>query len=301
MPTIPARARREVMNAGFALTEWLVTMSVILLLLFLLLPAVARSREAARRTACAGHLKQISQALHNYHDAFQTFPPGASSTNQLSWHVFVLPQLGEAALYSQFSFAQGEYYSATPNQKNNPHGLVRIEQYSCPSSSRPKSVATLDLINDQHPWTTHFVGIMGPRGPRMDASAGDYPELPIAGPFAELGLLTLDVTRAITEVTDGASNTFVVGELSWNNANGYRTWVRGNIRHTMSGSKNVVSPIGITLMKSETDFNDLSLGSEHPGGTHVLMGDGAVRFLDDSIDLLTYKAMASINGGETSF
>jgi prepilin-type N-terminal cleavage/methylation domain-containing protein len=286
---------------AFTLLEMLVAIGVMGILLAMILPAVAASREAARKTQCANNLHQIGVALHNYHDVFSRFPAGASSANQLSWHVSILPQLEQANLYAKFNFAEGDYYDAEKqNGKNNPHGLADIYAYRCPSSSRQKSLTSLDKVDNQHSWTTHYYGIMGPRGSRAEPGEAEYEQLPVTGLFASQGLLTLDLSRAFADITDGTSNTFVVGELSWNDAAGYRTWVRGNIKYTMSGCKNVISPIGLKFMNEENDFNDLSLGSEHTGGTHVLAGDGSIRFLHDTIDLYVYKALASINGGETA-
>jgi prepilin-type N-terminal cleavage/methylation domain-containing protein len=295
-----ARRHLRPRRRAFTLVELLVAIAVIGLLLAMILPAVAGAREAARKTQCANHLRQVGLALQNYHDVFTRFPAGASSSNQLSWHVSILPQLEQGNLYSQFRFDEGDYYAPEPNGKNNPHGLADIPVFRCPSSSRQKSMTSLDKVNDQHTWTTHFYGIMGPRGPRAEPGEPAYEELPVTGLFAAQGLLTLDRTRAVSDITDGSSNTFVVGELSWNDALGYRTWVRGHIKYTMSGCKNVVSAIGFKFLNVEADFNDLSLGSEHPGGTHVLAGDGSIHFLNDTIDLYLYKALASINGAEAA-
>ena len=65
-------ARRQ----GFTLIELLVVIAIIAVLIAMLLPAVQAAREAARRAQCVNNLKQIGIALHNYHDAISTFPPG---------------------------------------------------------------------------------------------------------------------------------------------------------------------------------------------------------------------------------
>ncbi|MBC7818665.1 MAG: DUF1559 domain-containing protein, partial [Planctomycetaceae bacterium] len=126
---------------GFTLIELLVVIAVIAILIALLLPAVQQAREAARRTQCKNNLKQFGLALHNYHDAFNMFPPGqiydggtvtpavagenpAGGTNgggntcvaagalasnatyvRAPWTVQVLPYIDQAPLYNQFNMA----------------------------------------------------------------------------------------------------------------------------------------------------------------------------------------------------
>ncbi|MCA9046306.1 MAG: DUF1559 domain-containing protein, partial [Planctomycetaceae bacterium] len=87
---------------AFTLIELLVVIAIIAVLIALLLPAVQAAREAARKTTCRNNLKQIGLALHNYHDQFNTLPPGWRGIptnlelNGWGWSASLLPQLDQA-------------------------------------------------------------------------------------------------------------------------------------------------------------------------------------------------------------
>lgn len=286
-------------RGGVTLLELIVSVGVIGVVLALMLPSVADSRETARRMQCTGHMQRIGAALASYHDVHRIYPPGALFSNELSWHTFILPQLGQGELHSKFSFNEGQYWANTVNNKNNPHGVARVPEYLCPSGPIERSQTSLDKVEIEHSWTTHYYGIMGPRGAKP--SGGEYRLISGFGPFGDQGLLSAESHKKQADVIDGTSNTFVVGEISWIGANGYRTWVRGVNGNPIGGCKNIFTSIGETSYDNNgSGFNDISLGSEHPGGTQVLMGDGSVRFLADTIDLETYKSAASIDGSEAA-
>jgi hypothetical protein len=107
------------------------------------------------------------------------------------------------------------------------------------------------------------------------------------------------------DITDGQTTTIAVGEisnhrtLSGADMIGYRRWHRGCNGTPCAPCKNVNAAINTTGYNGSNNFNDISFGSNHVGGTHVLMADGATLFLSENMDLLVYKGAASRDGNET--
>ena len=290
---------------GFTLVELLVAIAIVAVLIAILIPAVQYARDAVRRSQCQSQIRQIGLALHSYEAAFKIFPKGGSSTTELSWHVSVLPYLEQSILYNKFDFSTGVYLA---KGKNDPHGSVRIPMYLCPSGSVERSLVKADFVDGKYAFTTHYYGSMGPKGPspkgveyKIDRQTPGY------GDFGLQGLFGRDIHKSIAEVTDGTSQSIAVGELSWNDANVYRTWVRGSNFHysgsPMTGAKNVFHPINVEYHKpgnsALNNFNDVSFGSQHAGGTNLLMVDGRVTFTAETIDTIVYKSAASIDGNES--
>ena len=154
---------------AFTLIELLVVIAIIAILIALLLPAVQQAREAARRTQCKNNLKQIGLALHNYHNVFSVFPPGAvhagnarSNTgstsaphtyalNHTGW-LYVLPYLDQANLYNQFNFDCATNNAAAPTDANctNPPGTARTVRCGWTYGSvntNPNEALVTEVIN----------------------------------------------------------------------------------------------------------------------------------------------------------
>jgi prepilin-type N-terminal cleavage/methylation domain-containing protein/prepilin-type processing-associated H-X9-DG protein len=313
------RPRRSV---GFTLIELLVVIAIIAILIGLLLPAVQKVREAAARMKCSNQIKQLALACHSYHDANGYLPRSFESATQLSWTVYVLPYMEQDPLYKQMRLTPGGDYTVTG--RNNPYGLTRMGIYLCPSSpvekmatGSPNNVNPPDLVpanTGQPPYTTHYYGLNGPRGANP-ATGQQYPQTSCTHdgtPMATSGMFLPDRVSAgvlnasgikLTDVTDGTSNTLMIGEMSWDSRFGtrYRSWLRGGDGRGCYavGARNATNAINSAQRAALiAQYNEIPMGSMHTGGANFGLGDGSVRFLRESIPLATYRAMASRNGGE---
>src|SRR5262245_12961390 len=115
MDRIEARvfsARAEKRSTGFTLIELLVVVAIIGVLVALLLPAVPKVREAARRTQCKNNLKQIGLACHDYVSSFDAFPPSMaivptiSSNASWSVHGRIMPYIDQVNFYNKIDLQQ---------------------------------------------------------------------------------------------------------------------------------------------------------------------------------------------------
>ncbi len=290
---------------GFTLIELLVVIAIIAILIALLLPAVQQAREAARRSTCKNNLKQLGLGLHNYHDIYGSFPPGGMSAgNQLAWCAMILPQIDQAPLFKQFNFSTQTYTSF------NALALTRIPVFLCPSASSAseKTTNSGEYSGGVPTYTTHYYGVMGPIGTNP-LTGGAYildpsnSSLTGHGGYAASGVLFRNSHTGIRDITDGSSNTFLLGEMSFakdaqgNTNKSFRVWTRGATSTAMGSCKNMVNRINYQAYTS-ANFNNVSFGSNHTGGCQFLMGDGAVRFVSANVNFNLYQATGSRDGGE---
>lgn len=302
---------------GFTLIELLVVIAIIAILIGLLLPAVQKVREAAARMKCQNNLKQLGLGVHSYHDTYSRFIPAGSTVTWLSWHVGILPYIEQTALFNKVSQTAGNYITIGKYDipVNN-----RVATFLCPSQTEaekmilaptpPHNVNLPEVINNQPPYTTHYYGVGGPAGVNP-ITAGNYiyeVNDPTHGRMGKQGMFQRTDTVKLENITDGTSNTLMVGEMSWSpgpitpsNIAGtrFRGWARGcddpTITQVCGGIKTISNAINAY---SNTLFNEMPFGSQHTGGTSFAMGDASVRFLNASININTYRAAASYNGGE---
>jgi prepilin-type processing-associated H-X9-DG protein len=302
----------------------LVVIAIIAILIGLLLPAVQKVREAAARMKCSNNIKQIGLAVHNYHDVQGKLPPAYDAKTGLSWHVLILPNIEQDNLYKRFDLTNASFSHAIVG-RNDPNGLVKISTYQCPSCPMTEQgFGPLDNnngVSDRIPGTAsgspaaipHYYGVNGPRGTNP-ATGSAYPVGTATHegvPAATSGMFQRDGSIQLTGVSDGTSNTMMVAEMSWVSAQygtRYRTWARGGEEYAgvvagkpafVVSGRNVTNAINaIQTANLIAPYNDMPFGSQHSGGMNAGFGDGSVRFLRQSLDMPTYRALASRDGGE---
>ena len=317
---MPLYVSRKMRNKGFTLVELLVVIAIIGILVALLLPAVQAAREAARRSECSNNLKQLGLALHNHHDTLRKLPPGGQndvypngSATPLgfgtTWLFFILPFKEQETAFRQYN--QTVSYNATVNK---PVGIIRIPGYLCPSGITTESGNSGDSFNGIRHLTTHYYGVMGASGtatiggvtytyPTSGSGNGLWANNGVLGYYHE-NPATPPINKTLYrlgDITDGTSNTLMVAERSNQEpptVNSYRSWLRG-CDGGCGAVKNVLYPMNSTNYNG-TNFNDISFGSNHPGGAQFCLGDASVRFISQTIDLNIYKAQASRNSGEVA-
>ena len=257
-------ARRQTRHA-WTLIELLVTIAVIGILIGLLLPAVQAAREAARRTECTNHLRQLGVGLHAYHNAHDSFPPGGiewrapgnSTRRQLAWSALILPWIGQRNLYARL-----DLQTPFDSPENADAAATILAVYLCPTRRDP-----IALIDGRGP--CDYGGIYGER---------------ITGPNSPpKGTMIYDRAIRLADVTDGASQTLILAEdTAWPDGQ----WING---------RNIFDQ-AFAINAAPRFENDIR--SDHPGGANGLFVDSSVRFLAESTDLRPLAAICTRAGGE---
>jgi prepilin-type N-terminal cleavage/methylation domain-containing protein/prepilin-type processing-associated H-X9-DG protein len=282
-------------RSAFTLIELLVVIAIIAILIGLLLPAVQKVREAAARMQCSNNLKQIGIAAHSYHDTFSLFPPYLSKSPlnvNAPWALMLLPFMEQDNLYR----TQGQ-----------PAGLP-VKTFNCPSNSG-SGIYTGGTPNYT---LTHYVAITGRKYSDW-ATGGDTGIMAVYIGSGRTGI-------KMTDITDGTSNTLMVGERpsaladSWGWLPGYdydsHVWAlvtgaadapakatSSGVLYTPAGSA-CPWPMGFQPGHVRENCSVNHLWSQHTGGANFSLGDGSVRFLPYTTGTALIGQLATRNGGE---
>jgi len=327
---------------GFTLIELLVVIAIIAILIALLLPAVQQAREAARRSQCKNNLKQFGLALHNYHDTFGVFPyastfsdndpnyPAASNylrgNFSSTWFRAILPYVDQAPLFNQLDPGRA-VNDATPGANGvNNRELINgrfFEVATCPSNPRARSGKRVDGNNFDGVAVPTQEGMYRPVGGPMQNDGGtkDCNNQPFCwkttpadvqggwkythrNSAGSRGIFARGVQRiGIVHVTDGTSNTFMLGESKPHFNQFASMWTHNipmslfHLKLNSSFLKTLESNAGGGTLVSWQDASGHA--SYHTGGAHFVMADGSVQFVSENIDYVTYCNLGDRSDGQT--
>ncbi|MDO4583081.1 MAG: DUF1559 domain-containing protein [Planctomycetia bacterium] len=296
------------MKKAFTLVELLVVIAIIGMLVGLLLPAVQQAREAARNMQCQNHLRQNALGCHNYMTLHEDrFPMGVNDQNfvnivgadNFGWMATILPHIEQQAVYDQIDFTKRASYLLNPLSDLL---TLPMPMYQCPSCSQPKLYTA--SRGHEYGFRTHYQGVGGAtfEGIAVEKSGvGDIPQN---------GLFQWAKSVCSADVSDGLSQTLLIGEWIQADRSGSYAWPMGNLRHWVYGSNSpadrhyysfkVVDQYRFNIVVERRNgvlFGYLPFQSEHPGGVNFARGDGSVSFLGNSMELGVFKCLAACNDG----
>ncbi|PQO39320.1 prepilin-type cleavage/methylation domain-containing protein [Blastopirellula marina] len=320
-------------KSGFTLVELLVVIAIIGMLIALLLPAVQQAREAARRMQCTNHLKQIGLALHNYHDTHGNFPYGfrlGNIGNRDCWFQRILPFVEQAALQDVYEECirtptasggnlSGGYsyvYTVPSTFKGSLLGGAVINIFNCPSEPNSPGFCRDNQV-----------------GNYLLCNGADFFKRTANPSQSTKGMFYFESSTGFNNLTDGSSNTVMGSEAIIRGANrpghiydagGY--WQGSNHGEAFFSTQQAPNTsLPDLIVRSDTNNNECTSGdwdrvapcedvgyddnnssggyrnsarSYHPGGVNTVMGDASVRFVPETIDLGTWRALGTTGNGE---
>ena len=326
------------LRRGFTLVELLVVIAIIGILIALLLPAVQAAREAARRMQCSNNLKQIGLALHNYHAAQKSFPPGGLGYGWCGWSshpewstpsvhnknglLMLLPYLEQQPLYDGFDQRQCACNNTDGNgcsscrEPNDAQGALagdveasgnaqvvsqRLAVFSCPSDNGDPFLPAGDRNYGVKTGTDY-------RGAKTNYDFSTSNDFYCSAWKRETSrsrrMFGEDSDTRVADVLDGTSHTIAVAETCydvWNGrcpAWGYRAWVMVGIDVGRYQINRWNWPPYLPEPRRGQLRSWAHAGSLHPGGCHLLLADGSVHFAMETTDLVVLEALSSMAGSD---
>jgi prepilin-type N-terminal cleavage/methylation domain-containing protein/prepilin-type processing-associated H-X9-DG protein len=321
---------------AFTLVELLVVISIIGILIGMLLPAVQQVREAARRTACKNNLRQLALALHNYESSFQEFPPGyayisgtdyaaetgypvgSGSANHLgqAWGAYVLPYMEATNLHAQINFALPGFDVANLAARE-----TQISTFICPTDSwslnyfviRDESASPVEKYAAASycaNWGPASGVAETPGDPSDDWNLDATPDLS-EGPFYRNSRVRFG------NIKDGTANTLALGErtngpILDGDGNPIGAPPHPNFENVwFAAIRDIDDPeddhghmvlfdaeYGPNRASGEGTGADRGVSAPHDGVAQFAFLDGSVHTINENISIVTYRALASIKGGE---
>ena len=284
-----ARFRRPL--HGFTLVELLVVITIIGILIALLLPAVQAAREAARRMQCINNLKQIGLALHNYHSTYKVFPYASAGQfrTQWTWSAFIFPYLEQGGLHDQIDF---NYPYNVVMPRNNQLVKTFVPGYQCPSAPAGELVTCCSNIDGTEDIAeTNYSAI------------ATHEWVNLSDDVFGSGVMSQESSVRIADVTDGTSQTLLVGECDydqddpWKAQSGpyYCPNLQCVIGKWWAGINFLTTANGIN---SGAGFRAGAVQSHHPSGANFTFADAHVQFLSETIAQQVIENLTTREGGE---
>lgn len=311
---------------AFSLVELLVVIAIVGILTALLLPAVQAAREASRRVRCANNLKQIGLALHGYHAAKGSFPPGnlnyaggkcpgmeesgeAYATKYGNWLIALLPHIEQNGIYDRYDV---RYRNESPENRTVRETIVPA--YVCPSDPGGTALAVPGSGPAHENGARYAPGSYRAMSGRSDDGL-NYLDSEMLYDFKRESRGAIHGTFAVSawgfavetfdRIRDGTSNTFLVGESTTPGASGFRTfWAYSYAYYSMSAataqSRTLWGDYDRCVLAGGLDDGPCKRGwgSSHANGMNFALCDGSVRFISSGIALEVFGGLATIDGGE---
>jgi len=280
--------------------------AIIGILVALLLPAVQAAREAARRISCQNNMKQLGVAIHNYHDTHKSLP--ASRQGLHTWGVKLLPYIEQQSLYD--SYRQDKSWTHNLNQ---PAVSTPVKTYRCPSTP---GRSVMDRFGNKKSATTDYAPVTGTTSRLASMGLIDRPSsyggaIVNNGYHGLQGILDGTTFTLMFAEDAGRPRHYIVGgkagPANRNPGGGNLPVSGGRVRGAgWADTSNGIPLHGFTWDGLSAPgpcpvncTNNNEAFAFHPTGLNIVMADGSVQFLSETISIRVYSALITRDGEET--